>query len=275
MMKTLKCALIAGVALIGLSCENIPEYDAGEPLPVVEGFLFDNQPVENIILKELTPFENNGEEVFISDAELFLQSGEQQFSLLPVEGKPGHYSYPGDDLQVTSGENYKLIFNYKGEQVWGETTVPTNPENLSLSDDEIAITQWADLNDTPDFLNDIGQILTLEWESNGSDYYYITIENMEEDPEPLELSDNLDFDFEFISRPFQENYFILRPLVHFLNYGTHQITLYHVNKEYALMYESLNQDSRNLNEPYTNITNGVGIFSAVAGKTIRFEVKKR
>nr|WP_262921468.1 DUF4249 domain-containing protein [Maribellus maritimus] len=271
----MKYILIAGIVLLGVSCENIPDYDAGESLPVVEGYLFDNQPVKDIILKEFIPFESDGDEVFIPDAEVFLQTGEQQFILLPVEGKAGYYSYPGDDLQIITGETYKLVFNYNGEQVWGETTVPSAPKNSSLSDDEIAITQWKNLDDTPDFLNDISQILTLEWENSSSDYYYITVQNLEENPEPLELSDNLDFDFEYVSRPVQDNYFILRPLVHFINYGMHQITLYHVNKEYALMYESLNQDSRNLNEPYSNITNGVGIFSAFASKTIFFDVKKR
>lgn len=273
-MKTFKYIPLAGLFFL-LSCEKIPDYNTGRPFPVVEGYLFDEQQVEGIVLKEVIPFESDDEEVFISDAEVFLQTGGQQFTLLPVEGKAGHYCYPGDDLRVTAGGHYKLEFNYNGEQVWGETTVPSAPENLSLSDSEIAITQWADLNDTPDFLNDIGQILTLEWDNSSSDYYYITIENLEENPEPLELNDNVDFDFEYVSRPVQDNYFIIRPLVHFLHYGTHQITLYHVNKEYALMYESLNQDSRSLNEPYTNITNGAGIFSAVAGKTIRFEVKKR
>ncbi|HAZ01686.1 MAG: hypothetical protein A2W90_15900 [Bacteroidetes bacterium GWF2_42_66] len=261
--------------LFFVSCEDIPEYNNSKPLAVVEAYLFNQQPITDIVLKKVTPFEGGDQVDYISDANLYLQTGEHEFLLNPVEGKEGHYSYQGDDLQVTIGNTYKLFFDYDGKQVWGETVVPAEPENLSLSENEIYITQLVDLSDASDFLNDINQSLTLEWENSTSDYYYITIENLEENPEPMELSDKVDLNFEFVSRPVQDNYFLIRPVIHFLNYGTHKLTLYHVNKEYALMYESLNQDSRNLNEPYTNINNGVGIFSAFASKTILFEVKKR
>jgi hypothetical protein len=267
--------LFSGLALGLVSCENIPEYNENEPFPVVEAYLFDQKPVEDIVLKETIPFEGDDQVAYISGADLFLRTGEKEFRLDPIEGKEGHYAYRGNDLQVTSGETCKLFFDHNGKQVSGETVVPEIPEGLSLSQDEIYITQLVDINDAAGFLDDIGQSLLLEWENNMSDYYYITIENLEKDPEPLERNDNIDLNFEFVSRPLQDNYFAIRPVVHFSAYGTYQVTLYHVNKEYALMYESLNQDSRNLNEPYTNINNGTGIFTAFASSTILFEVKKR
>ena len=41
-----------------------------------------------------------------------------------------------------------------------------------------------------------------------------------------------------------------------------------------LKYENLEQDSRDLNEPPTNIVNGLGIFSAFNSMNVFFEVQK-
>jgi hypothetical protein len=38
------------------------------------------------------------------------------------------------------------------------------------------------------------------------------------------------------------------------------------------LYSSLNQDSRELNEPYSNVTNGLGIFTAFNSDTLYIEV---
>jgi len=46
--------------------------------------------------------------------------------------------------------------------------------------------------------------------------------------------------------------------------------LYRVNQEYVDLYKSRDQDSRNLNEPLTNIENGLGIFSAFANDSVYF-----
>ena len=46
--------------------------------------------------------------------------------------------------------------------------------------------------------------------------------------------------------------------------GEHRIRLYHVNQEYADLYEGRVQDSRDLNEPPSNIRGGLGVFSAFA-----------
>ena len=40
----------------------------------------------------------------------------------------------------------------------------------------------------------------------------------------------------------------------------------------ADLYESREQDSRDLNEPLTNISNGLGVFSAFNSQTALFEV---
>jgi hypothetical protein len=58
-------------------------------------------------------------------------------------------------------------------------------------------------------------------------------------------------------------------------YGRHRVKVYRVNQEYADLYESRQQDSRDLNEPLTNIRNGLGVFSAFNSTAAYFNVVQR
>ena len=54
--------------------------------------------------------------------------------------------------------------------------------------------------------------------------------------------------------------------------GPYAARVYRVNQEYADLYENRTQDSRDLNEPPTNIHGGLGIFSAFSSRTADFTV---
>ena len=104
---------------------------------------------------------------------------------------------------------------------------------------------------------------------------YLCIENVEDRPssiDPTDLFGDLGINFEFTSEPIQQGLFQLRPMIHYTQYGKHKITIYKVNEEYALLYETSAQDSRDLNEPYTNINNGLGIFSGFSSQEFYFYV---
>nr|MDA3821271.1 hypothetical protein [Bacteroidales bacterium] len=79
------------------------------------------------------------------------------------------------------------------------------------------------------------------------------------------------FAFQMDTRPTNESYFSLQPreLTHF---GTHRIIVYSVNDEYVNLYNSQDQDSGELNEPFSNIENGLGIFTAFSSDTMYLEV---
>ncbi|MBC8181278.1 hypothetical protein H8E88_09140 [candidate division KSB1 bacterium] len=47
--------------------------------------------------------------------------------------------------------------------------------------------------------------------------------------------------------------------------------VFRVNQEYGDLYQSRNQDSRDLNEPLTNIVNGLGVFSAFNCDSVFFD----
>ena len=77
---------------------------------------------------------------------------------------------------------------------------------------------------------------------------------------PQQVLDALET-FRFVSEPTNESSlsFLAGTLVSF---GSYTVEVFHINQEYADLYENRTQDSRDLNEPPSNINNGVGVFSA-------------
>ena len=61
----------------------------------------------------------------------------------------------------------------------------------------------------------------------------------------------------------------LRQLEHL---GRHRAIVYRVNQEYADLYNNRVQDSRDLNEPPSNIRGGLGVFSAFNSVAREFDL---
>jgi hypothetical protein len=91
------------------------------------------------------------------------------------------------------------------------------------------------------------------------------MDNVETDPEQLER--NLPPRWRrFISQPFVDSTYTMlaSTITHF---GRHDIVLFHVQTDYVLLYQSSGQNSRDLNEPYSNINGGLGMFTAFNSDT--------
>ena len=58
-------------------------------------------------------------------------------------------------------------------------------------------------------------------------------------------------------------------------FGEHRAKVYKVNREYANLYAFGQQDSRHLNEPETNIKNGLGVFAGFSSAAVRFVVRQK
>ena len=61
-MKTFKKISAALFLVIISSCEDVPDFDQGESEPVVEAFIYEGEPVDDIYLKKTVPF-NIGNDV--------------------------------------------------------------------------------------------------------------------------------------------------------------------------------------------------------------------
>jgi hypothetical protein len=256
------------------SCEEVPEFEPDDQLPVVEVFIYANAPVNDVTVTEVVPFGSTDEEVSLSGLAISLIHDKAVYPLTESNEAPGRYAYAGADLTVRSGDRYDLEFSFNGRQVTSSTIVPSPPDGLVISTNEIFFPQLIDRSDIFELIQNINNSVLVEWANPGGDYFFVVVENIESDPEPIDLNNILNFNFQFISRPTQNDFFTLRTLTQFTQFGTHRIIVYRVNEEYALLYETLEQDSRDLNEPFSNITNGVGIFSGFASDTVFLEVSK-
>ena len=115
--------------------------------------------------------------------------------------------------------------------------------------------------------------LEVTWDNTLGDFHYVVIEGLDPNAEfilPDFVRERIG-GFRLVTRPTLNGLFRVRQLsLEVL--GPHRALVYRVNQEYADLFENQTQDSRDLNEPPTNIRGGLGVFSAFNGVEIPFEV---
>lgn len=243
---------------------------------IVEGYLYAGEPVTSVRLSRLIPLTGDVEEDYsVNDAHVEIFHGETGYSLVLSTGDSGYYHYPGDDLIIEENQTYRLRIEYNDEVVESETTVPQPPDSMKLSLEEVRVEPIYDFQDMRD--RELEDII-LEWYNPDASYYYVVIENIEINPDPVDVNWIMDDfpirrPFRMITVPTRDNFYVIRGMI-LEQYGTHKVTLFKVNKEYADLYESSVQDSRYLNEPLNNIKNGLGIFTSFNSNVLYFEVIK-
>ncbi|MCA9732058.1 DUF4249 domain-containing protein [candidate division KSB1 bacterium] len=247
--------------LLGISaCESDSLLQPADDVLVVQAYLYANEPVDDIRLTTMLPLDATEDAVMppVNNATVRLLKHDQIYELISSPGDSGYYHYGGTDLLVQAGDQFKLEIEFNGETVIGETTVPGETVNAAISVTTLSIPAPQDIFMSGLSMDDF--TVTITWDNEENDYFYVTTENMEDDPEPV----NEDFGGFMRMRQFppsRSTEFTLNAL-QFTHLGTYEIKVYRVNKEYADLYDSQDQDSRSLNEPLSNIVNGLGIFSA-------------
>ena len=241
---------------------------------VVAAYIYAGEPVKNIKVTRLIPFNaDSTDEFYINDAEIDIIHNETPYSLVLSPGDSGYYHYPGEDLQILASETYEFRMNYFGEEINAFTTVPEKPGGLEITTQELFIEPIYEFFDMRN--RDIGDVDIL-WSNDHAGYYYVLIDNVEANPTNIDVNGILEGfkggrNFSFITQPTQLDIYRMRGN-NLQQYGTHRVRLYKVNKEYADLYESIEQDSRDLNEPLNNINNGLGVFTSFNSDSLLFEV---
>ena len=244
---------------------------------VVQAFLFAGEPVTEVTVTGVLPIDADSTAVAapIPDARIAILRDGRRFDLVPTEGQPGWYHYPGDGLAVRVGDSFGLEAAYGGRTATAETVVPVPPRGLTLSAASMEAPQLGRPGGGGGFPPNPGaeEALTLRWENAASAYHYVVVDNLEPEPTPFQGNDlQRAFAPRFIQRPTaaDSSRVPARSLTH---YGRHRVRLYRVNDEYADLYQGLSQDSRDLNEPPSNIRGALGVFSAFSADSAFFEVR--
>ena len=267
-----KLSLIAALIVIFFtSCEKeILQQSNPEELVVVEAYLYDNEIVDDIHLTSLLTYGDEDTVIQkISDAEIIIRHNGIEYPLMPSDSA-GFY-YANEDLKVLPGETYEIEIYYFNKTATAETTVPIPPTEVSISQDTFFIEESSLAYDR-EYFGDFPDIV-INWGGNedGTEYFYILVENIELNPVDISSGER-SANYKKITLPVQGNSYAFNPLAIVTQYGTHLIKVFRVNKEYADLYESMEQDSRDLNEPLTNITNGLGVFTGFSCDSLFLEV---
>ncbi len=266
---------IPAIALAALlaGCDGGPTTATSTPL-VVEAYLFAGEPVEDVTISEVIPLGSSdtvGTPVI--DAEVVLTREGTSYRLEAV-GTAGRYHYPGSDLTVSVGDRFELRVTRGDVEVTGATVVPATPTNLALSK---AVLSVPNLTGGPPtgggFTLDS---IRIDWSNASGEWFFLAIQSLDTDPEYILPSDIRGRFGGFrlrLSPTTATGQTVTFQILEVL--GHHRATLYHVNDEYVDLYQNRTQDSRDLNEPPTNLTGGLGIFSAFSGRSADFTVQRQ
>jgi len=256
---------IVGVLTAQACADSDPTGPDGDLL-VVRAFLFAGEPVADIRITTTVPLVSDDTVgIPVSDATVWLERDGVRFDLIATTGVAGAYHYPGSDLVVAAGEIFDLGISRGSESISATTMVPSPPQGFAVS---------SDVMDVVDLTAGFGGFggrggggglafggLIVSWINPERDLFFVVVDNVETDPEQIPAPEFIRQARRFTSAPTPADSTTISQLS-LTHLGEHRIRLYHVNQEYADLYEGRVQDSRDLNEPPSNILGGLGVFSA-------------
>lgn len=288
-MKKYIYFLLSGIILASLiSCEDEAVYTPDERF-VLQAYLYANEQVWDVSIKNAVPLtvaDSVGEP--INDAQITLFKNDVAYTLVS-SSDTGTYHYPGNDLTVETGDVFSIKALVADKEATGETTVPESPSGVGITFESITLPEVKvdAVTGRPEFgvmqtlrvLIDEVQ-LDVVWDNPNGLLHFVVIENAEDNQETIMPDFGGKFGMSGGRGSFRRILPPTRESSHEINFteiqywGKYVVKVYRVNQEYANLYENLEQDSRDLNEPPTNIKNGLGIFSAFNSQNVYFEVKK-
>lgn len=274
----LRVAVACASFILG-ACSNEPIAPVESDLVVIEAFLFAGEPVTEIRVTQTIPLSSADKTpVPINDATVRLVRDDVVYELVAT-GTDGYYEDPGN-IQVNVGDRFRIEVSYQGTVASGETTVPPPPAGMALSSGIVYAPTFGGgrgrQRGGPGF-NDPEQELAVTWSNPDRLLHFLVVESLDDTAEPIvpdQIRDRIGTRFRFVSMPTDDDAAPINALtLEFL--GEHRVRLYRINTEYAQLYENRTQDSRDLNEPPSNILNGLGVFSAFASDSAFFTVLRR
>jgi hypothetical protein len=270
-------ALVICAAYLWIGCTSNPTTPTETDI-VLRGYLYAQEPVSDIQLTMSNAL-GSSDSTYppITTASVVLTKEDVRYSLNADPTRPGYYVCTGIGLSVNTGDIFHIEVSYGGRLVTAQTVVPPKPEGMAMSASTMHFTK--DSIQTPMGFRTItgsDDTVLVTWSNALQDYYYIVIESADSSGTLIRDTTGGPFGgggsgFRLISQPTNQSSYRINPGE--IQYtGKHIVKLYRINKEYADLYRSRMQDSRALNEPLTNVTDGLGVFSAFSSESMEFMV---
>ncbi len=235
---------------------------------VVDGCLIAGIPVDSVRCTLLIPYGGDVQEgVSVNDAAVTISDGTTEWPLT-ASGDSGYYHCSDSSFLPREDSVYTIEIRYDRKTISASTTVPEKPAWLALSAGTLFIDTTLSMRE---MMMDSGSLskIDLSFDNPNSVYHFVVVENVDSTPVDLQTDTSFFNGPRFLSRPFKGTNYIIS-FAQIKQLGRHKVTLYRVNQEYVDLYDYQKQDSRNLNEPKTNVVNGLGIFTAVNCDSVFF-----
>lgn len=237
---------------------------------VVEAYLHVNRPLKVIV--------SNLAGVEAADVDhLNVSITSNEGTVILASDGAGVYTSDSSEFVRDDAGDYTLRIATSTGEISSLTIVPAKPANFELSETEMTI-EPIDFSSGFPVGNISGESVELSWSNSSDEYYFTFFQNIDDNPELINsaldtIDDNAPRRF-FRGEPTQGNSSTITSN-QFQYYGRYHVILFHVNPDYAALYkEQENTSSLNLTSPFTNVVNGLGIFTAIHSDTILFTVKK-
>ncbi len=258
------------------SCEQESIENVESESAVLEAFIYAGQPLDSIrITQSFSYGQVDTNIIVLDDLNVMISDDTESFLLTPM----GDGFYQNLAVEIQPDQNYRLEFMWQDETVIADTYVPGKREATISAEtvelDKIEEGSFGGFGEMPDPIE-------ITWDNPEGGYYYVVVKNLEEDPEyvneniaVLEEENSGRQPFQFISEPQITDFYAINPRRELIQFGTHQIIVFRVNAEYAALYESSGSSTLSLEQPPTNVTNGLGIFTGVSSDTLYLEVEEQ
>jgi hypothetical protein len=252
------------ITLFYSSCEKIILEGGDSAKPVVIGYLIPGEKITINVKREVLYGVDTTSEP-INNLEVFITNQEIKEKLILVSDT-GTYSTAR--LISKEGETYKMEFNYNNKLIEATTVVPSKPKNFKGSAGSIKVVSFTPGSGTmPEFPDPV----KYTWDNSNKDYCLVVVKNIESNPSSISSGGFRRPPMQFRNQPTQQESYDIN-FQNFSYYGTHLVILYHLNPEYATLYQQNGNNSLNLTTPPTNIVNGLGIFTGINSDTLNIEV---
>lgn len=246
-----------------LACKKEDAALADYSRPVVEGYITPGSPVQVKVYYQKYLDDTISYGFPIKDLQLKVSDGTRTIML--SEDSAGIYSYAGTDFVKAQG-TYSLSFTYLDKTITAQTTMPDKPLNFTGSATTQKVPEFSFGSDPEAFVP-----VTFKWSNNGG-YYMMMMKNIDTYPSRINTRDTREYaDSESI---LGQVYTYQTQQMTFNFSGNYKVLLFHINKEYSDALNSGGGTSLNLTNPYTNVQNGLGIFTAMQADTLDLLVYK-
>lgn len=251
------------VLLNGLiACKKEDAAIADYSRPVVQGYLVPGNPLQVKVYYQKYLDDTISYGFPVKDLQLKVSDGSSTVSL--IESAAGVYTY-ADPAFVKDKGTYTLSFTYLDKAISAQTTMPPKPVGFTASASSQKVPEFSFGSDPEAFVP-----VAFNWNNSDGGYYMMMMKNTDTYPTRVNSRDTRAYaDSEFILGQVS-TYKTQQMMFNFL--GHYKILLFRVNKEYSDALNSGGGTSLNLTNQYTNVQNGLGIFTAMQADTLDLQV---